>query len=38
VRCLEFFDHYLKAAPAPQWLSDGVLYLKREAGREPASH
>jgi dipeptidyl aminopeptidase/acylaminoacyl peptidase len=28
-RFLEFFDHYLKGAPAPKWLSDGVTYLKK---------
>ena len=36
VRFMEFFDHYLKGAPAPTWLSDGVPYLKKEASREPA--
>jgi len=38
VRFMEFFDHYLKGAPAPKWLSDGVPYLKKEASREPAKH
>lgn len=27
-RMLEFFDHYLKGAPAPAWYTDGVPYLK----------
>ncbi|MCX6543212.1 MAG: prolyl oligopeptidase family serine peptidase [Acidobacteria bacterium] len=36
VRFMEFFDHYLKGAPAPEWLSDGVPYLKKDASREPA--
>jgi len=35
VRFFEFFDHYLKGAPAPKWLTEGVPYLKKEAGREP---
>ncbi len=25
----EFFDHYLKGAPAPKWMTDGVPYLDR---------
>ncbi len=29
VRYFEFFDHYLKDAPAPKWLTDGVAYLKK---------
>jgi dipeptidyl aminopeptidase/acylaminoacyl peptidase len=29
VRYFEFFDHYLKGAPAPKWLSEGVPYLKK---------
>ncbi len=29
VRYFEFFDHYLKDAPAPKWLTDGVPYLKK---------
>jgi dipeptidyl aminopeptidase/acylaminoacyl peptidase len=28
VRMKEFFDHYLKGAPAPKWLTDGIPYLK----------
>jgi dipeptidyl aminopeptidase/acylaminoacyl peptidase len=31
-RMREFFDHYLKGAPAPKWMTDGVPYLDR--GRE----
>ena len=26
----EFFDHYLKGAPAPDWLTKGVPRLKME--------
>jgi len=36
VRYFEFFDHYLKGAPAPKWLTEGVSFLKKEASREPA--
>jgi len=25
----EFFDHYLKGAPAPRWMTEGVPYLER---------
>ena len=30
VRMQEFFDHHLKGAPAPEWLDEGVPYLKIE--------
>jgi dipeptidyl aminopeptidase/acylaminoacyl peptidase len=30
VRFFEFFDHYLKDAPAPKWMTDGVPYLKKD--------
>ena len=29
VRFFEFFDHYLKGAPAPKWLKEGVPFLKK---------
>ena len=29
VRYFEFFNHYLKGAPAPKWLTDGVPFLKK---------
>jgi dipeptidyl aminopeptidase/acylaminoacyl peptidase len=32
-RFFEFFDHYLKGAPAPKWLSEGMSYLDKEAAR-----
>jgi dipeptidyl aminopeptidase/acylaminoacyl peptidase len=32
IRFFEFFDHYLKGAPAPKWLTEGVSYLKKDAG------
>ena len=30
VRMMEFFDHYLKGAPAPDWWENGVDHLKLE--------
>ena len=36
IRYFEFFDHYLKGAPAPKWLTDGVPYLRKEIdGSDP---
>ena len=29
VRYFQFFDHYLKGAPAPKWITDGVPYLQK---------
>jgi dipeptidyl aminopeptidase/acylaminoacyl peptidase len=34
VRFFQFFDHYLKGAPAPKWLSEGVPFLKKDETRE----
>jgi dipeptidyl aminopeptidase/acylaminoacyl peptidase len=31
-RYFEFFDHYLKGAPAPKWMKDGVPYLVKQQG------
>jgi hypothetical protein len=31
----QFFDHYLKDAPAPKWMTDGVPYLKKDEAKEP---
>ena len=31
VRYFEFFDHYLKGAPAPKWLTSGMPYLEKDA-------
>jgi dipeptidyl aminopeptidase/acylaminoacyl peptidase len=36
VRFFEFFDHYLKGAPAPKWLEQGVPFLEKDAVKEPA--
>jgi dipeptidyl aminopeptidase/acylaminoacyl peptidase len=30
---LEWFDHYLKGAPAAKWITDGVPYLERERSK-----
>jgi dipeptidyl aminopeptidase/acylaminoacyl peptidase len=32
VRFFEFFNHYLKGAPAPKWLVEGVTYLEKGKG------
>jgi dipeptidyl aminopeptidase/acylaminoacyl peptidase len=31
IRYMQFFDHYLKGAPAPKWLNGGVPFLVKEA-------
>lgn len=30
IRYFEFFDHYLKGAPAPKWMTDGIPFLKKK--------
>jgi dipeptidyl aminopeptidase/acylaminoacyl peptidase len=35
VRYFQFFDHYLRGAPAPTWMTDGVPFLAKETAREP---
>ncbi len=30
IRMQEYFDHYLKGAPAPDWMTKGVSYLDRD--------
>jgi len=30
IRLQQYFDHYLKGAPAPHWMEKGVPYLERE--------
>lgn len=34
IRYFQFFDHYLKGAPAPKWLTEGVPFLKKDEMRE----
>ena len=33
-RMQEFFDHFLKGAPAPEWMDKGIPYLQREKEKE----
>jgi dipeptidyl aminopeptidase/acylaminoacyl peptidase len=35
IRYFEFFDHYLKGAPAPAWIKEGVPFLKKDARPSP---
>ena len=35
VRYMQFFDHYLKDAPAPEWMKSGVPYLSKNEIKEP---
>jgi dipeptidyl aminopeptidase/acylaminoacyl peptidase len=37
IRYFQFFDHYLKGAPAPKWMTDGVPYLAKDAMRDPGA-
>ncbi|MGO9260079.1 MAG: alpha/beta hydrolase family protein [Bryobacteraceae bacterium] len=30
IRLQQYFDHFLKAAPAPEWMTKGVPYIERE--------
>ena len=34
VRMQQFFDHFLKGAPTPEWMEKGVPYIEREASAE----
>ena len=29
IRYMQFFNHYLKGAPAPEWLTKGVSYIDK---------
>ena len=31
IRYMQFMDHYLKGAPAPKWMTDGVPFLVKDA-------
>jgi dipeptidyl aminopeptidase/acylaminoacyl peptidase len=35
IRYFQFFDHYLKGAPAPKWLSEGVPFLQKGPTLQP---
>jgi len=37
IRYFQFFNHYLKGAPAPKWLTEGIPYLEKDANRDPRS-
>jgi hypothetical protein len=30
----EFFDHFLKGVPEPEWMEKGIPYLQREKEKE----
>jgi hypothetical protein len=34
IRYFQFFDHYLRGAPAPRWLTEGVPFLEKEFRRD----
>jgi dipeptidyl aminopeptidase/acylaminoacyl peptidase len=34
VRMSQFFDHFLKGAPKPEWMEKGIPYIDREAEKE----
>ena len=35
IRYFQFFDHYLKGAPAPKWLTEGIPYLQKDMAPGP---
>jgi hypothetical protein len=35
VRYFQFFDHYLRGAPAPEWMKTGVPYLAKDMKPDP---
>jgi dipeptidyl aminopeptidase/acylaminoacyl peptidase len=35
IRYFQFFDHYLKDAPAPKWMTDGVPFLRKDELKDP---
>jgi hypothetical protein len=34
IRMQQFFDHFLKGAPAPEWMEKGIPYNDREKEKE----
>jgi dipeptidyl aminopeptidase/acylaminoacyl peptidase len=38
MRMQQFFDHYLKGAPTPEWMEKGVPYSDREKEKERFAH
>jgi dipeptidyl aminopeptidase/acylaminoacyl peptidase len=37
VRMQEFFDHYLKGAPKPEWMVKGIPYVEKDKADTPAA-
>src|SRR6185295_3355983 len=35
IRYFQFFNHYLKGAPAPKWMTDGIPYLEKDTNKDP---
>jgi dipeptidyl aminopeptidase/acylaminoacyl peptidase len=35
IRYFQFFNHYLRDAPAPKWMTEGVTFLDKDTKREP---
>ncbi|MGV3710529.1 MAG: prolyl oligopeptidase family serine peptidase [Gemmatimonas sp.] len=35
IRFFQFFDTYLKGAPAPKWMTDGVPYIAKDMTKDP---
>jgi dipeptidyl aminopeptidase/acylaminoacyl peptidase len=35
IRFFQYFDHYLKGAPAPKWMTDGVPFMVKDMTRDP---
>ena len=35
IRFFQYFDTYLKGAPAPKWMTDGVPFMVKDMAREP---
>jgi dipeptidyl aminopeptidase/acylaminoacyl peptidase len=35
IRFFQFFNHYLKDAKAPKWMTEGVPFLEKDANRDP---
>jgi hypothetical protein len=36
-RYFQFFDHYLRGAPAAPWMTEGVPYLRKSEPQAPAA-
>jgi len=35
IRYFHFFEHYLREAPAPRWMTDGISFLEKDGTRDP---